>query len=306
MANERAYVTRNTGTAESPIWERWFFKTVADAVMMSDKDGETKNIKDYVDESITALIGGSPTTADTLKELYDLINTNKDAQDLLDAAIANKADADHGHDVATTEKDGFMSKTDKEKLNSLTNYTHPDTHAATMITEDTTHRFVTDEEKALWNAGGTGIENKVDKVEGKGLSTNDLTDALKANYDAAYTHSTTYHAPADAQKNVQADWNAPEGDAFIKNKPSALPADGGNATTVNNHTVNSDVPADAVFTDTVYTHPTTHDATMINEDTTHRFVTDTEKNLWNSKTNVYVDNSLPASAPTGSICFVIE
>lgn len=34
--------------------------------------------------------------------------------------------------------------------------------------------------------------------------------------------------------------------------PSSLPANGGNAATVNNHTVNSDVPSDAVFTDTTY------------------------------------------------------
>ena len=39
--------------------------------------------------------------------------------------------------------------------------------------------------------------------------------------------------------------------------PSALPANGGNAATVNGHTVNSDVPSNAKFTDTVYTHPTT-------------------------------------------------
>lgn len=32
--------------------------------------------------------------------------------------------------------------------------------------------------------------------------TNDLTDALKANYDAAYTHSQAAHAPAGAQVNV--------------------------------------------------------------------------------------------------------
>ncbi|MDY3374092.1 MAG: hypothetical protein SOX50_12550 [Terrisporobacter othiniensis] len=30
---------------------------------------------------------------------------------------------------------------------------------------------------------------------------NDLTNALKANYDSAYTHSTSAHAPANAQKN---------------------------------------------------------------------------------------------------------
>ena len=32
--------------------------------------------------------------------------------------------------------------------------------------------------------------------------TNDLTDALKANYDAAYTHSQSAHAPSNAQANV--------------------------------------------------------------------------------------------------------
>ena len=60
-----------------------------------------------------------------------------------------------------------------------------------------------------------------------------------------------------AEANVQSDWNVTNttSDAYIKNKPTALLADGGNADTVNNHTVETNVPADAVFTDTVYTHP---------------------------------------------------
>ena len=37
--------------------------------------------------------------------------------------------------------------------------------------------------------------------------------------------------------------------------PTTLPANGGNAATVNGHSVNSDVPAGAKFTDTVQTHP---------------------------------------------------
>lgn len=44
------------------------------------------------------------------------------------------------------------------------------------------------------------ILNKVDTVEGKGLSTNDLTDALKSNYDTAYTHTQSTHARTDATK----------------------------------------------------------------------------------------------------------
>lgn len=48
----------------------------------------------------------------------------------------------------------------------------------------------------------TELGNKVDKVTGKGLSTNDLTATLKANYDAAYTHSQSTHAPSNAERNV--------------------------------------------------------------------------------------------------------
>lgn len=58
-----------------------------------------------------------------------------------------------------------------------------------------------------------------------------------------------------AQANVQPDWNVTDerSDAFIKNKPAGLPASGGDANTVNGHSVYADVPAGAKFTDTVYT-----------------------------------------------------
>ena len=46
------------------------------------------------------------------------------------------------------------------------------------------------------------LNNFVRAEEGKGLSTNDLTDTLKSNYDAAYNYSISAHAPTDAEKNV--------------------------------------------------------------------------------------------------------
>lgn len=75
----------------------------------------------------------------------------------------------------------------------------------------------------------------------------------------AYDHSQAAHAPANAEPNVQADWGVTDtaSDAFIKNKPTSMPANGGNAATVGGHTVATDVPAGAKFTDTVYAHPTT-------------------------------------------------
>lgn len=54
----------------------------------------------------------------------------------------------------------------------------------------------------FWSKVKAQLDLKVDKVEGKGLSTNDLTNELKGNYDAAYTHSQAAHAPADAEKNI--------------------------------------------------------------------------------------------------------
>ena len=52
--------------------------------------------------------------------------------------------------------------------------------------------------------------------------------------------------------------------------------------TVSGHTVEVNVPADAKFTDTIYNPPSSYPATMIEQDATHRFVTDSEKNTWNT------------------------
>lgn len=58
-------------------------------------------------------------------------------------------------------------------------------------------------------------------------------------------------------KTEQVDWNETDtlSGAYIKNKPISMTADGGNADTVNGHTVNANVPDNAEFTDTVYIHP---------------------------------------------------
>lgn len=57
---------------------------------------------------------------------------------------------------ATTSQSGLMSGADKTKLdgiaNNANNYSHPDTHPASIIVEDESHKFVTDSEKAAWNS----------------------------------------------------------------------------------------------------------------------------------------------------------
>lgn len=105
--------------------------------------------------------------------------------------------------------------------------------------EDSTHRVVTDTEKAAWNAksnfsgsyndlsdkptipstdglASTGyvdnaVKDKVDKDGNKVLSTNDYTTAEK---------NKLAGIAAGAEVNVNADWNATSGDAQILNKPT--------------------------------------------------------------------------------------
>ncbi len=69
----------------------------------------------------------------------------------------------------------------------------------------------------------------------------------------------TLFATKDEILSTQSDWNVTDESlsSYIKNKPTSLPANGGNSTTVNGHTVNTDVPSNAKFTDTKYNIATT-------------------------------------------------
>ena len=74
---------------------------------------------------------------------------------------------------------------------------------------------------------GEELANKVDVVAGKGLSSNDYTDAEKEKLAAI---------EEGANKNVTVDWNATYGDAFIRNKPRNLVQDENYVHTDNNLT----------------------------------------------------------------------
>lgn len=77
-----------------------------------------------------------------------------------------------GITAATTSAAGSMSAADKTKLDGVaigaTNYTHPANHPPSIITQDASNRFVTDTEKATWNAKGdvtlTGTQTLTNKT----------------------------------------------------------------------------------------------------------------------------------------------
>lgn len=115
-------------------------------------------------------------------------------QSQVTAYLLGKSDTAHVHASATITVDGFLSAADKVKLDGVaagaTNYTHPANHLPSIITQDTSNRFVTDAEKTSWNAKST-----------LALGTTSVT-AYRGDYgNTAYTHSQAAHAPATAQKN---------------------------------------------------------------------------------------------------------
>lgn len=112
------------------------------------------------------------------------------------------------------------------------------------------------------------LDGKVDKVTGKGLSTNDLTNALKGNYDAAYTHSTSSHAPANAERNTIATIKkngtalSPDSSRAINitvpTKVSELTNDSGYLTSVPVTSVNSKTGAVSLTASDVGAAPSSH------------------------------------------------
>ena len=98
-------------------------------------------------------------------------------------------------------------------------------------------------------------------------------DAIK--YIAGYTTGTNGASAniKDISKDALKSWlglgSLAYSSATIPTIPSSLPANGGNASTVNGHTVNTDVPSGAVFTDTNTWRPlgTTADTACAGNDT---------------------------------------
>lgn len=117
-------------------------------------DDKLVESKSYSDQKIKDLVGLAPEDLNTLEEIGAFAKGNKELIDGFLAQLNNKSDKTHIHDIATDSTNGFMSKEDFTKLKGISeganNYTHPKTHQASIIVQDATHRFVTDEDKDKW------------------------------------------------------------------------------------------------------------------------------------------------------------
>lgn len=142
-------------------------KTLSAALSEIITDMAGKATASDIDTRINALIGAAPTALDTLVEIADALNNDPDFAATMTTQLAGKVDKVAGKGLSTEDFTADL----KAKLEGITGYTHPDSHPATMITQDATHRFVTDAEKAGWNAKGRVLSGATAPAD---LGDNDL------------------------------------------------------------------------------------------------------------------------------------
>jgi hypothetical protein len=121
-----------------------------------------------------------------------------------EALAAVETDANVFVDTVAQDVDGNITITTKAvDFTAVNNELDKKIESVVISTGDAAGqiKYSVDGAEAI-NVDVKDFDKKVDKVDGKGLSTNDLTDELKGQYDAAYAHSQVAHAPADAQANI--------------------------------------------------------------------------------------------------------
>lgn len=146
---------------------------------------------------------------------------------------------------ATQSVDGLLTASDKTAYDDANSKKH--IHSNKSVLDGITSALVT-----AWNK----VTDKLDKTGDASNVTNTITTA------SARTNLSTGEKLSVSLGKISKYFSDLKTVAFtgsysdLTNRPTSMTANGGNSTTVNGHTVNSDVPSEAKFTDTVYTHPT--------------------------------------------------
>ncbi|AMW99301.1 phage tail protein [Rummeliibacillus stabekisii] len=122
--------------------------------------------------NVTNIIVNNDLVYATKEFVEKFVNSSGIAEELAahQRDIEKKVDKVTGKGLSTND----YTTTEKNKLAGIAtaanNYVHPSSHPASMITEDATHRFVSDTEKNTWNnkETTTGAQAKVDALAGTG------------------------------------------------------------------------------------------------------------------------------------------
>ena len=139
--------------------------------------------KKYVDDKLEGLFEGLPEQLDTLKEITAEINDNQSAIDTIVSAMQDKLSTTT-FNAHANNTDVHVSISEKEKWDAKQDAITVDDTLSTESMNSVQNRVVT-----------AALNQKVDVIEGKGLSSNDFTDAYKQKVDRIADDATKYVHP---------------------------------------------------------------------------------------------------------------
>lgn len=245
----------------------------------SKADAALAAAKSYADTKVANLVGTAPEALDTLQELAEAVQGNQaGVTDLLEA-VGTKAEKTYVDTELAKKANSSHSHTGTQV--TLTGYSKP-TSTAAIATTDTVNAAIGKLEKALDGkqaAGSYAAASHNHNSTYLGIS------ATAAAATKLATARTINGVSFDGTANITVTDStkvAPTG-TIVANRIAVFNDTTGKVIKDSGYTIATSVPAGAKFTDTVYTHPSTHPASIIVQDASNRFVTDTEKSNWNSK-----------------------
>ena len=189
-------------------------KTYVDTELMKKADKSNTYTKAETDSRIQAIIGSAPEALDTLAEIAEALNNDPDFAATVTNLLSQKVDKVAGKGLSTED----YTTAEKQKLAGIeegaNKYIHPSTHPASMIVETSEKRFVSDIEKATWNAKETPegaqekanaaetnaknyADNKIDDLAGEGRT----TETVKEVADDLVSHKANTANPHNVTKS---------------------------------------------------------------------------------------------------------
>lgn len=115
MANEVVQLTRNMGTQEEPIREKWYPVVLADNVMMKPEDN-AQTIVEWILEQIGLLDADSAELLQIINDIKNYIDEDTDFSKRILALLALKVDKEDGKGLSSND----FTDEEKEKLRRLT------------------------------------------------------------------------------------------------------------------------------------------------------------------------------------------
>lgn len=253
-------------------------------IVSFEGDGPLSSKENIVLKSNSGLSGTYKTEVKSGNNILEITST--------DADINNKGLTYNGNVVyhagnkptANEINAASISHTHTGTQVALTGYAKPTTTSA-IATTDNVNVAIGKLEKALDGKQATGSyaaanHNHDTAYLGKTATAASATKLATARTINGVTFDGTANITVTDSSKV-----APTG-TIVANRIAVFNDTTGKVIKDSGFTIATSVPANAKFTDTIYTHPSSHDASMITQSSSYRFVTDSEKSTWNSKSNL--------------------